>query len=188
MRRASEAMRCDEIREILEPYLDGDLSAAETEGVRVHLEGCQACAKELALAVTIQNELRALPQLDCPPEVLARVREAGRGQVVPFRGRPRAWRTFQTAAAAAALALTVGAGYLLHQRTPAGPSPAEVSRATAEARFALAYLGKVNRKAGLELRDDVFDRRLVAPVTQSVSRSLDAFGPEAAGSTQEVLP
>lgn len=198
MRNTGESTHCDEVCELLEPYLDGDLPREEAERVRAHLAGCAACAAELALAEAVQRELRALPELDCPPEVLERIRAAGppEAQVVPFR---RVWqpsRAARIASIAAALALTVGGtAFLLQPEDPAQPSAEEIARATEEARFALAYLGQVNRRAGLDLREDVFEKRLVAPVTENVSRSLevireDARGglPEASGSSQEVFP
>lgn len=195
MRNTGETF-CDEVCEILEPYLDGDLPREEAERVRTHMAACAACAGELALAEAVQRELRALPELDCPPEVLERIRAAGPREarearpadIVPIR---RAWqpsRAARIASIAAALALTVGGtAFLLQPRTPAQPSQQEVARATEEARFALAYLGQINRKAGLDLRDDVFEKRLVAPATENVSRSLEAL-PRASGSSQEVFP
>ena len=193
MRNTGESTYCDEVCEILEPYLDGDLPRDEAERVRAHVAACASCAGELALAEDVQRELRALPELDCPPEVLERVRasgprEARQANVVPIR---RAWqpsRAARIASIAAALALTVGGtAFLLQPKSPAQPSPEEVARATEEARFALAYLGQVNRKAGLDLREAVFERRLVAPATENVSRSLEAL-PRATGSSQEVFP
>jgi anti-sigma factor RsiW len=151
-------LRCEEAREILEPYLDGDLSAAEASRLGEHLERCPSCAAALELATRIQRELRNLP---------------GFGEVVPFRARHRA-TGLRLAAAAAMLSLIVGGGALfLHlQRRTDRPSPAEIAQATQEARLALAYFGKVTRRASLDLRDEVLEKRLVAPATRSVSRSL----------------
>lgn len=173
MSSSEHDLRCDEAREILEPYVDGDLPPAEGSRLGEHLERCPSCAAALELATRIQRELRNLPQLDCPPELVERVRQAGFGEVVPFRSRHRA-TGLRLAAAAAMLALAVGGGALfLHfqQRTDR-PSPDEIARATQEARLALAYFGKVTRRASLDLRDEVLDKRLVAPATRSVSRSL----------------
>ena len=170
MNRPHDALPCEEALDLLEPYLDGDLPPEETDRVRRHLDGCPACAAERALAARIQSELRALPQPDCPPEVIERVRRAGRGEVVPFPSAERAPR-WRIAAAAALVALAVGGGalgvHVQHVR-----QQEQVAQATLEARLALAYFGKVTRKAGLDVRDEVLEKRLVAPVARSVSRSL----------------
>ena len=166
-----EPMTCDQALDLLEPFLDGELKPAEADRFRSHLQGCHACAGELALAERVQEELRALPQPDCPPEVIERVMRSGRGQVVPFPARPLRVRI---AAAAALLALAVGGGSLfLHYQHPRDqPSPEQVAEATREARLALAYLGRATRKAGFDVRDEVLEKRLVIPAARSVSRSL----------------
>ena len=165
---------CEEALDWIEPYLDGDLPEDEAARLRGHLAGCPACAAELALATRIQSELRALPQLDCPPEVLERVRQEGRGVVVPFKPR-HSVRTIgpRLAAAAAVLALAVGGGalFLQIQRPSDQPSPEEIAQATAEAKLALAYLGRATRRASDDLQEEVLAKRLVVPATRGVSRS-----------------
>jgi anti-sigma factor RsiW len=162
---------CEEALDLLDPWLDGDLPPEEAGRLRAHLDRCPACAAELALAGRIQRELRALPQPDCPPEVIQRVVRTGRGEVVPFPQPSRLTRI----AAAAVLALAVGGGSLfvhLQQQRQDQANRERIAEATREARFALAYLGKVTRKAGLGVRDEVLEKRLVIPAARSVSRSL----------------
>src|SRR3954452_15425736 len=172
MNRPHDALPCEEALDLLDPYLDGDLPPGEMDRVRRHLDGCPACAAELSLAARIQRELRALPQPECPPEVMERVRRAGRGEVVPFPSRERAPR-WRIAAAAALVALAVGRGALGVHIQHVRQQQEQVARATAEARLALAYFGKVTRRAGLDVRDEVLEKRLVAPVARGVSRSLE---------------
>ena len=179
MKRMESVLSCDEVLDLLEPYVDGDLPTAEAERLRVHLETCRSCSGELALTRRIQRELRSLPQLDCPPEILERVRRQG-GEVVPFRPR-RTGLPLRVAAAAAVLVLALGGGALFvrSQQQPRQPSAAEIAQATAEARYALAYIGRVSRRTGLDLRDDVLARRLVRPAARSVSLSLGVAQGEA---------
>jgi len=171
--RPNDEISCADASDSLEPYLDGDLPTGEADRLREHLGSCAACAAELALAERIQRELRSLPQPDCPPEVIERVVRAGRGEVVPFPSRDRASRP-RIAAAAAVLALAVGGGslfvHLQHQHLQQ-QRERQVAQATREARFALAYLGRATHKVGLDVRDEVLQKRLVIPTTRSVSRS-----------------
>lgn len=150
-----EELRCEEVLDLLEPWLDGDLPPDEEARVRVHLDSCPSCTAELALARAIQSELRSLPLPDCPPEVLERVRRARGGEVIPF-GQPerRTSRPFRAALAAAMLAAAVGASvFFLPPFRNEEPDSEEVARAAEEARYALAYIGQVSRRAGLTLRD-----------------------------------
>jgi anti-sigma factor RsiW len=175
MTRNDDTLTCELALDLVEPYVDGDLEPAEAERLRSHLESCRACSAELTLAERIQAELRALPQLDCPPEIVERVRREG-AQVLPFRSPVRRGTAlpFRLAAAAALLAVALGGGafFIRSQQQPRQPSAAEVARATQEARYALAYLGKVSRQASLDVRDDVLARRVVLPAAQSVSHSI----------------
>lgn len=181
---------CEEALDWIEPYLDGDLPEDEAARLREHLAGCSSCAAELELATRIQSELRSLPQLDCPPEVLERVRQEGRGVVVPFKPR-RIVRAIgpRLAAAAAVLALAVGGGalFLQIQKPSDQPSPEQIAQATAEAKLALAYLGRATRRASDDLREEVIAKRLVVPATRGVSRSLGEIPdlPAPAGTDKE---
>jgi len=154
-----ETLRCEEALDLLEPSLDGELAPGEESRLRSHLAGCRACAAELALATRIQKELRAL-------------RPAA---VLPFPSRRRAAWPVRRLAAAAMLVATIGGGlYLGHVRTrpAASPSPEEIARATAEARFALAYVGRVSRHTGLDLRNGIFHRRMPLATEESGKESL----------------
>lgn len=141
-----ETMCCEEALELIEPCLDGELPRTEEARLRAHLGVCPRCAGELVLAQRIQLELHQL-QTTRLAEVVPRVPTP--------RGRTRLARALL---AAAMLALTVGGALVLEQsRTPPAPrpDPAEIARATEEARFALAYIGKVSRHTGLDLRDSL---------------------------------
>jgi anti-sigma factor RsiW len=180
---------CAAVLPLLESYLDGELTPTETEGVREHLARCPACAAELRLAEAIQIGLRALPELDTPPEVVARVRAlaataaaAETAAVLPFeRPAPKLPTPgrFRLATLAAALVLALFGAVLLFQLRsprpappPSAATPAEVARATAEARYAFACIGRASRRAGLEIKDEVLPAHLVAPAARGLSRSL----------------
>jgi len=156
----NEPLFCDAILDLIEPSLDGELTADEETRLRIHLAGCRSCAAEMALAVKIQRELRSL----------APVRQ---GVVVPFVRPARRESAVRAFLIAAMLALTVGGTIFLAQirarpagTTQAAEKPAEdVARATAEARYALAYIAKVSRHTSLDLRDGILRRRM--PLTST---------------------
>jgi anti-sigma factor RsiW len=145
--RPEPPLPCEEALDLLEAHLDGELTPDGEARLRTHLDGCRSCAAEMALAHRIRTELRAMRP----------------ATVLPFRRPQTSRRPMRILLAAAMLVLTVGGALYLEQtrvQPPAGPSPEEVARATAEARFALAYVGKVSRHTGLDLRDGILHRRM----------------------------
>jgi anti-sigma factor RsiW len=73
-------MRCEQIREQLVAYLDGELDAAEREEVDIHLAGCPACRREMVGFESTDDLLGTLggaivPERDLAAAVLKQVRE-----------------------------------------------------------------------------------------------------------------
>jgi hypothetical protein len=75
-------MRCDEIRNRLSEYLDGELPPGERRGVEQHLSGCEGCRKELSELEAALGHLASLSEVEPPPfyaqSVMRRVREEAR--------------------------------------------------------------------------------------------------------------
>ena len=67
-------MKCDEIKTLLNPYVDNELTQADTEQVKKHLAECPACAKETAELIKVKEMLRGLPELTAPAGLLEGVR------------------------------------------------------------------------------------------------------------------
>jgi anti-sigma factor (TIGR02949 family) len=168
MSRSADSLQCDQVLELLEAHLDGDLSRDEARAVVDHLADCRGCAREAALAEAVRSELRAMPSFDAPPELLAAVRWAAGSQ------RPRRRRLRPALAVAAALMVAVIAGVLWTQGPGARPSmdDPEIARATAETRYALALIGQLSRRAEL---DELLAERMVTPTLRGLARVL---GPE----------
>lgn len=182
-----DAMTCDEVAEGLERHVDGELGGAAAARFQAHLEACPACAEEYRWAQTVRHELRALPELDAPTSVI----QAARHEIERERfGQPassrRASRSRWAALAAAALATAV-IGLSVWRAPdprpaiepgPAAPDAAEIARATEEARFALATMSRITRRAGLKLRDNVLIEHVAEPTLRGFSRALAPFGVE----------
>lgn len=171
---------CDRIVELLEAFVDGELTAAENALVEGHCRFCRSCSKELIRAQRLAQELRSLPGYECPPRLAQSVMrqaaaEASRaGRQRPSLGRrladrlSAAWQpALRPALAGGLLAAMVAVGALLAPparlaQPEASPSAAELARAEAEIKLAFAYLGKVGEHAGLTVRDEVIGH-MVAP-------------------------
>ncbi|MHC4663691.1 MAG: anti-sigma factor family protein [Planctomycetota bacterium] len=57
-------MNCTEIRELLSPYIDGELTAEETLAIKNHLDGCPECAR---LHAELREGWRLLAAAPVPP-------------------------------------------------------------------------------------------------------------------------
>lgn len=68
-------IRCLEVLELLQAYVDGDAQDHEISRINMHLVGCDWCAKfggkYSALVQTIQNTLRTEGESPLDPSVLA---------------------------------------------------------------------------------------------------------------------
>jgi len=174
---------CKWARERIEPWLDGELTAADAERFARHRDACADCAREAALARRVVSELRELPVLACPETVMARVeaRMAAAEASPTLLARVRGWlgehavaltRPAMAAMVVALAALTV---FVLTQRDRLpGASPeysqAEVETARAEMMVAFAYVGKYSRMTGDILREEM-DEGLVEPMDRAMGQA-----------------
>ncbi|WP_333870754.1 zf-HC2 domain-containing protein [Desulforamulus putei] len=112
-------MRCQDVLEMLSPYLDGALTHAEREAVRVHLARCPGCGAELERLRTIRRLLQELPELTPPAGFRAGLMEKieqlpAPEQVPQYKGwldrvsgvARSTW--YRMAAVAAVMAMTIG--------------------------------------------------------------------------------
>jgi len=66
---------CAKTRELLSPYLEGELGPDEGRNVGGHLDGCADCRAELELLRLTVGSLRETPELPAPAGILRGVRE-----------------------------------------------------------------------------------------------------------------
>jgi anti-sigma factor RsiW len=87
-------MSCQEARELLHGYLDGELDLAASLEFERHLRGCSACERAYANQQVLRSAIRSeAPYFKAP----ARLKR---------RARPMSWRPMLAMAAALAMALT----------------------------------------------------------------------------------
>ncbi|MDD2902742.1 MAG: zf-HC2 domain-containing protein [Syntrophales bacterium] len=114
---------CEQVREQLSPWLDGELTAAENRQVAAHLEVCPDCSRELAVLQWLDA---ALGTLEAP--VPARLPERVLDRLQPRR---RYW--WQSLAMAASLVIGIVLGGTLAQNFyPYSTKVAQVSSSNGE--------------------------------------------------------
>ena len=119
--------------ERLSAFVDGDLSASETQSVRHHLEACPACARRADELGALTRATRALEVPEPPPTLWPSIEGAleRRGGADAPGGWWASWRSFGIGALAGAVAVAViVAGFGARGRAPgAGPDGALVAHA-----------------------------------------------------------
>lgn len=73
-------MKCEEIKNLLPAYQDGELSPGKAEETRVHLTGCASCQKEEQLLSTTWDLLGSLEPIEPSPDFRARLWEKIRAE------------------------------------------------------------------------------------------------------------
>jgi hypothetical protein len=122
-------MKCDEIRNRLDDFVDGALAVTEARAVTEHLQGCVSCRAEVAALRRLLADARVLPGGIEPARDLwpAIEQEIGAGNL--RRGRFGAWPArvpggHRLLAAAAVLVAVIGTavGLLVLRETGGGPA------------------------------------------------------------------
>ncbi|MBI3394164.1 MAG: zf-HC2 domain-containing protein, partial [Nitrospirae bacterium] len=103
-------MPCDEMRERLSPYLEGELGESERRALEAHLKECADCTALLAVLRESVASLRAMPEAE-PPAHLARKIQQAVAERAAVQSRPRAtwgWTWMPAFAAAASFLAMIG--------------------------------------------------------------------------------
>lgn len=100
---------CGEVRELLGAYADDELTAAEREAVRKHIDRCGDCREACDDLQALTSKLRAAGTFAMPPDLRSRV-EASIERTTRGRAPAVAWRRFgMLAASHAAVAMLCAA-------------------------------------------------------------------------------
>lgn len=166
---------CPTTDSLIEAYVDDELETDDRRRVEAHLETCAACSAELDLARRIRSELRELEPQSCPPRVTSAVLvhvealPTWRRRLASWLTPPRLWQP----ALALLLAAALGIGFWIATiHGPARQQAAEVARAEAEVKLALAYLGRISQRTGTAVGDEVLENRVVTPIARSITEAM----------------
>ncbi len=66
-------MICNDVKKYLDTFVDGELEAAVLLNVENHLETCESCSALAGLKRRFKSELRAVGQIEAPPQLRAEV-------------------------------------------------------------------------------------------------------------------
>jgi anti-sigma factor (TIGR02949 family) len=66
-------MDCDQCEEVMQPYLDRDLSDAERAEAERHLNGCEYCARRYRFEAELRRFVRQVTDEPMAPELRERL-------------------------------------------------------------------------------------------------------------------
>ncbi len=173
------ALSCEQVLDLLELFLDGELTQDIAAQVTTHIEMCHGCKAEIDFADEIRRELSRLPRFDAPHAVVAKARDAEPKTHRRFANRFMGPALHRHAAAALAAAAVVALGtaiVLLSPRTTPDPSNADavaIERATTEAELAFALIADATRRAEDELMGGILKERVLGTAVRGISRSFE---------------
>ena len=64
---------CDKCEELLQPFLDRELTDAEREEAETHLDACGYCRKRYTFEVSLRRYVRSACKETMPPELKAKL-------------------------------------------------------------------------------------------------------------------
>ena len=123
-------MKCEDCWDLLEEYLDGELSAEDQDRVGEHLITCASCAEEFAV-LTAEQEMFARydREIEVSPAVWSGIEE----QIVPVPETSYTW--WMKIAAVVILTIGLGSVFLLSREKEVSVRPPEPQQQQQFARF-----------------------------------------------------
>jgi len=70
------AMKCEETRELLDAYHDGELRPSTLAAAKTHLRACPSCSAELAAHETLRSKVRSLARTPAPAALASKLQKS----------------------------------------------------------------------------------------------------------------
>jgi anti-sigma factor RsiW len=104
----SAAMKCEETRELLDAFHDGELQPATLAAVETHLRSCPSCSAALAAHEALREKVRSLGRTPAPEMLAAKIRKTLSELDTGTRNKALNVRSWGAMAASHFLAIALG--------------------------------------------------------------------------------
>src|SRR6478735_4250149 len=108
MRMEAAAMTCEETRELLDAFHDGELQPATLAAVEAHLRTCTSCTATLAAHEVLRKKVRSLGRMPAPEALAAKIRKSLAKADSEATGKALNVRSWSAMAASHLLAIALG--------------------------------------------------------------------------------
>lgn len=177
-------MKCDEYETLITEYLENTASPSQQIQMESHLAECSKCRELAALEKSVMEQLRAIPIVPCPDEVVDRVMESISDRGMSLKERIRNW--FQpegqmrygiaSLAGSFVVVMLLLLIYFPGQKNQTLEvqkySPEEIQQATVEAKLAIAYFSVYAQKAETVLEGVDFTEPVMKPLEGELKKAL----------------
>jgi anti-sigma factor RsiW len=102
------AMKCEETRELLDAFHDGELQPATHAAVEAHLRTCPSCSAALAAHEAVRDKVRSIGRTPAPEILAAKIRRSLTESDSEARSRVLSVRSWGAMAASHFLAIVLG--------------------------------------------------------------------------------
>ena len=172
-------LTCKEIDNLLESFVDGELTLDLSQDVRDHVAACPECRVKLELARYIADELHSLPRRACPDTFVQNVL----AQVQPKRKTIRGWLRFPVSqlrpryafglsfvaiTLVAIISLTVYRPHLLFKDEQPQYTEEQIAQAKREIHMALGYVNYATSRTQQIIENDVVPQKVIRPIQKSL--------------------
>jgi anti-sigma factor (TIGR02949 family) len=101
-------MKCEEMRELLDAFHDGELQPATLAAVETHLRTCPSCSAALAAHEALRAKVRSLARTPAPEQLAAKIRKSLTELDTEARSEAFGVRSWRAMAASHFLAIAIG--------------------------------------------------------------------------------
>jgi anti-sigma factor RsiW len=106
-------MKCEETRELLDAFHDGELQPATSSAVETHLRACPSCSSALAAHEALRDKVRSLGRTPAPEMLAAKIRKSLSELDTEARSKGLNIRSWGAMAASHFLAIALGGAAVL---------------------------------------------------------------------------
>lgn len=175
-------MGCDEVKRMLDAYIDGELSDAQMRMLEEHAKACEVCREELEAAKLLKDTLEHIDDnITVPLQAQAAWRSAVRTEA--NKAKRKMWMRYASAAAAVfVLALGINFTFVDREDQNVSEMPTVLTRSVDQAEYALVASDGLQEASVKMDAQCIIRRKITAESPADALEQLNLLAQEYSGS------